>query len=95
MILRILPFLFVGLEKGLAIDFISWAGFPLQNFVDLAGSERLASTGIEQGHQLKESVNINTSLLNLSLVIHQLSDPSRCLLWRDYFCASWLCEFLL
>ncbi|GIY30588.1 centromere-associated protein E [Caerostris extrusa] len=43
------------------------------NLIDLAGSERARQTGAT-GARLKESININQSLLGLSRVIRQLSE---------------------
>ncbi|XP_059953354.1 kinesin-like protein KIF7 isoform X5 [Mesoplodon densirostris] len=46
------------------------------HFVDLAGSERVLKTGIT-GERLKESIQINSSLLALGNVISALGDPQR------------------
>ncbi|XP_005006342.1 kinesin-like protein KIF7 isoform X2 [Cavia porcellus] len=46
------------------------------HFVDLAGSERVLKTG-STGERLKESIQINSSLLALSNVISALGDPQR------------------
>ncbi|KAL8197595.1 UNVERIFIED_CONTAM: hypothetical protein K2H54_033865 [Gekko kuhli] len=46
------------------------------HFVDLAGSERVVKTG-STGERLKESIQINSSLLALGNVISALGDPSR------------------
>ncbi|XP_004852822.1 kinesin-like protein KIF7 [Heterocephalus glaber] len=46
------------------------------HFVDLAGSERILKTG-STGERLKESIQINSSLLALSNVISALGDPQR------------------
>ncbi|XP_073917669.1 kinesin-like protein KIF7 isoform X2 [Castor canadensis] len=46
------------------------------HFVDLAGSERVLKTG-STGERLKESVQINSSLLALGNVISALGDPQR------------------
>ncbi|XP_036211615.1 kinesin-like protein KIF7 isoform X1 [Myotis myotis] len=45
-------------------------------FVDLAGSERVLKTG-STGERLKESIQINSSLLALGNVISALGDPQR------------------
>ncbi|XP_038602530.1 kinesin-like protein KIF7 isoform X2 [Tachyglossus aculeatus] len=45
-------------------------------FVDLAGSERVVKTG-NTGERLKESIQINSSLLALGNVISALGDPRR------------------
>ncbi|XP_073852795.1 kinesin-like protein KIF7 isoform X11 [Macaca fascicularis] len=46
------------------------------HFVDLAGSERVLKTG-STGERLKESIQINSSLLALGNVISALGDPQR------------------
>ncbi|XP_060116319.1 kinesin-like protein KIF7 [Heteronotia binoei] len=46
------------------------------HFVDLAGSERVVKTG-STGERLKESIQINSSLLALGNVISALGDPRR------------------
>ncbi|VTJ51694.1 Hypothetical predicted protein [Marmota monax] len=46
------------------------------HFVDLAGSERILKTG-STGERLKESIQINSSLLALGNVISALGDPQR------------------
>ncbi|XP_007479404.2 kinesin-like protein KIF7 isoform X1 [Monodelphis domestica] len=46
------------------------------HFVDLAGSERVLKTG-NTGERLKESIQINSSLLALGNVISALGDPHR------------------
>ncbi|XP_061227338.1 kinesin-like protein KIF7 [Neopsephotus bourkii] len=46
------------------------------HFVDLAGSERIVKTG-NTGERLKESIQINSSLLALGNVISALGDPRR------------------
>ncbi|KAI5764916.1 KIF7 [Gulo gulo luscus] len=46
------------------------------HFVDLAGSERVLKTG-STGERLKESIQINSSLLALGNVISALGDPPR------------------
>ncbi|XP_040825513.1 kinesin-like protein KIF7 isoform X1 [Ochotona curzoniae] len=46
------------------------------HFVDLAGSERVLKTG-SSGERLKESIQINSSLLALGNVISALGDPQR------------------
>uniref|UniRef100_A0A670K2U5 Kinesin family member 7 n=1 Tax=Podarcis muralis TaxID=64176 RepID=A0A670K2U5_PODMU len=46
------------------------------HFVDLAGSERVVKTG-NTGERLKESIQINSSLLALGNVISALGDPRR------------------
>uniref|UniRef100_A0A8C4M6B7 Kinesin family member 7 n=1 Tax=Equus asinus asinus TaxID=83772 RepID=A0A8C4M6B7_EQUAS len=46
------------------------------HFVDLAGSERVLKTG-STGERLKESIQINRSLLALGNVISALGDPQR------------------
>ncbi|KFO34605.1 Kinesin-like protein KIF7 [Fukomys damarensis] len=46
------------------------------HFVDLAGSERVLKTG-STGERLRESIQINSSLLALSNVISALGDPQR------------------
>ncbi|XP_048225302.1 kinesin-like protein KIF7 isoform X3 [Perognathus longimembris pacificus] len=46
------------------------------HFVDLAGSERVLKTG-STGARLKESIQINSSLLALGNVISALGDPQR------------------
>ncbi|XP_053437632.1 kinesin-like protein KIF7 [Nycticebus coucang] len=46
------------------------------HFVDLAGSERILKTG-SSGERLKESIQINSSLLALGNVISALGDPQR------------------
>ncbi|XP_061451905.1 kinesin-like protein KIF7 isoform X2 [Rhineura floridana] len=46
------------------------------HFVDLAGSERVMKTG-NTGERLKESIQINSSLLALGNVISALGDPRR------------------
>ncbi|XP_074151240.1 kinesin-like protein KIF7 [Sminthopsis crassicaudata] len=46
------------------------------HFVDLAGSERVLKTG-STGERLKESIQINSSLLALGNVISALGDPHR------------------
>lgn len=46
------------------------------HFVDLAGSERVLKTG-STGERLRESIQINSSLLALGNVISALGDPQR------------------
>lgn len=46
------------------------------HFVDLAGSERVLKTG-STGERLKESIQINSTLLALGNVISALGDPQR------------------
>lgn len=46
------------------------------HFVDLAGSERVVKTG-STGERLRESIQINSSLLALGNVISALGDPHR------------------
>ncbi|XP_054998121.1 kinesin-like protein KIF7 isoform X2 [Sorex araneus] len=46
------------------------------HFVDLAGSERVLKTG-SSGERLRESIQINSSLLALGNVISALGDPQR------------------
>lgn len=52
------------------------------NFIDLAGSERVSISGVE-GARLKETQNINKSLLNLRIVFHHLINKSDYIPYRD------------
>lgn len=64
------------------------------HFVDLAGSERVLKTG-STGERLKESIQINSSLLALSNVISALGDPQRRgshIPYRDSKITRWLVQ---
>ncbi|ESL07498.1 hypothetical protein TRSC58_04812 [Trypanosoma rangeli SC58] len=51
--------------------------------VDLAGSERMNESGTGQGQQLKETININRSLLDLGKCIRALNNSGSVAPWRN------------
>lgn len=52
------------------------------NFIDLAGSERVKESHVE-GQRLKETQNINKSLLNLRIVFNSLANKDKHVPYRD------------
>lgn len=52
------------------------------NFVDLAGSERIKESHVE-GRRLKETQNINKSLLNLKIVFNSIINKDKHVPYRD------------
>ncbi|GMT29798.1 hypothetical protein PFISCL1PPCAC_21095 [Pristionchus fissidentatus] len=61
---------------------ISHARSAFLNLVDLAGSERVSQSKVE-GDRLKETANINKSLLTLKLVIRGLSEKAGFIQFRN------------
>ncbi|RNC47379.1 C-terminal motor kinesin [Trypanosoma cruzi] len=51
--------------------------------VDLAGSERMSESGTRQGQHLKETININRSLLDLGKCISALNNSGSVAPWRN------------
>ncbi|RNF27521.1 putative C-terminal motor kinesin [Trypanosoma conorhini] len=51
--------------------------------VDLAGSERMNESGTGQGQQIKETININRSLLDLGKCIRALNNSGSVAPWRN------------
>lgn len=75
------------LQQGEALNLPTKKGFKVNRqscftLVDLAGSERIQKTNVH-GKSLKESNNINQSLLTLGLVINQLSNRQSFVNYRD------------
>lgn len=75
------------LQQGEQLNLPTKRGFRVTRqscltLVDLAGSERVQKTNV-QGRRLKESNNINQSLLTLGLVISQLSNHQTFINYRD------------